>query len=47
MVAIGGVLAGLAWVVDSLATTLPMLYFGGIVAGIGRASSTARVSATR
>src|ERR1700733_5965020 len=35
MVAIGGVLAGLAWVVDSLATTLPMLYFGGIIAGIG------------
>ena len=35
MVAIGGVLAGLSWVVDSLATTLPMLYFGGIVAGIG------------
>ena len=35
MVAIGGVLAGLAWIVDSLATTLPMLYFGGILAGIG------------
>jgi len=35
MVAIGGVLAGLAWVVDSLATTLPMLYFGGVLAGIG------------
>jgi OFA family oxalate/formate antiporter-like MFS transporter len=35
MVAIGGVLAGLAWIVDSLATTLPMLYFGGILAGVG------------
>jgi len=35
MVAIGGVLAGLAWIVDSLATTLPMLYLGGIIAGIG------------
>ncbi len=35
MVAIGGVLAGVAWIVDSLATTLPMLYFGGILAGIG------------
>jgi len=35
MVAIGGVLAGLSWMIDSLATTLPMLYFGGIVAGIG------------
>src|SRR3984885_2091508 len=35
MVAIGGVLAGLAWIADSLATTLPMLYFGGIIAGIG------------
>jgi MFS transporter, OFA family, oxalate/formate antiporter len=35
MVTIGGVLAGLAWIVDSLATSLPMLYFGGIIAGIG------------
>lgn len=35
MVAIGGVLAGVSWIVDSAATTLPMLYFGGIVAGIG------------
>ena len=35
MVAIGGVLAGIAWIVDSVATTLPMLYFGGIVAGVG------------
>ena len=35
MVAIGGVLAGLSWIIDSLATTLPMLYLGGIVAGIG------------
>jgi OFA family oxalate/formate antiporter-like MFS transporter len=35
MVAIGGVLAGIAWMVDSVATTLPMLYFGGIIAGVG------------
>jgi MFS transporter, OFA family, oxalate/formate antiporter len=35
MVAIGGALAGLAWAIDSLATTLPMLYFGGIIAGVG------------
>lgn len=35
MVAAGGVLAGLAWVINSTANSLPMLYFGGIVAGIG------------
>jgi MFS transporter, OFA family, oxalate/formate antiporter len=35
MVMIGGILAGLAWVIDSSATTLPMLYIGGAVAGIG------------
>jgi OFA family oxalate/formate antiporter-like MFS transporter len=35
MVGLGGVLAGLAWVIDSYATTLPVLYFGGVVAGIG------------
>ena len=35
MVMIGGILAGLAWVIDSTATTLPMLYIGGAVAGIG------------
>lgn len=35
MVAIGGVLAGLAWVINSQANSLPMLYLGGIVAGIG------------
>jgi len=31
----GGILAGLAWVIDSSATTLPVLYLGGAVAGIG------------
>ncbi|HXF35162.1 MAG TPA: oxalate/formate MFS antiporter [Candidatus Acidoferrales bacterium] len=35
MVAVGGALAGLAWIINSHATSLPMLYFGGIVAGIG------------
>jgi MFS transporter, OFA family, oxalate/formate antiporter len=35
MVLIGGIFAGLAWVIDSAATTLPMLYIGGAVAGIG------------
>lgn len=35
MVAIGGLLAGLAWVIDSKANSLPMLYTGGVVAGIG------------
>lgn len=35
MVAIGGVLCGLAWVMDSMANTLPMLYLAGAVAGVG------------
>jgi OFA family oxalate/formate antiporter-like MFS transporter len=35
MVAIGGVLCGFAWFLDSTATTLPMLYLAGAVAGIG------------
>jgi MFS transporter, OFA family, oxalate/formate antiporter len=35
MVASGGVLAGLAWVVDAYATSLPMLYVGAVLAGVG------------
>src|ERR1700676_999283 len=35
MVAIGGLLAGLAWVIDSKADSLAMLYVGGAIAGIG------------
>jgi MFS transporter, OFA family, oxalate/formate antiporter len=35
VVLFGGILAGLAWVIDSMATTLPVLYIGGIVAGVG------------
>ncbi|HEX3468681.1 MAG TPA: oxalate/formate MFS antiporter [Candidatus Elarobacter sp.] len=35
MVACGGVLAGLAWIIDAHAATLPMLYAGGVVAGLG------------
>jgi len=35
MVAIGGVLAGIAWVIDANAHSLAMLYTGGVVAGIG------------
>jgi OFA family oxalate/formate antiporter-like MFS transporter len=35
MVATGGVLAGLAWVIDANAHSLAMLYFGGVVAGVG------------
>jgi MFS transporter, OFA family, oxalate/formate antiporter len=31
----GGVLAGLAWIIDSQATTLSMLYFGAVLAGLG------------
>ncbi|HTJ26603.1 MAG TPA: oxalate/formate MFS antiporter [Candidatus Limnocylindria bacterium] len=35
MVAVGGVLAGLAWIIDAYASSLFMLYIGGAVAGIG------------
>jgi MFS transporter, OFA family, oxalate/formate antiporter len=35
VVMFGGILAGLAWVIDSMATTLPVLYIGGLVAGVG------------
>jgi MFS transporter, OFA family, oxalate/formate antiporter len=35
MVATGGVLAGLAWVIDAYATSLFTLYIGGVIAGIG------------
>jgi OFA family oxalate/formate antiporter-like MFS transporter len=35
MVAIGGILAGLAWVIDANAHSLFMLYVGGAIAGIG------------
>jgi len=35
MVAIGGVLCGFAWYINSTAASLPMLYLGGAVAGIG------------
>lgn len=33
--AAGGVLVGAAWVLNSFATTLPALYLGGVVAGLG------------
>ncbi len=35
LVLIGGVLVGVAWVIDSAANTLPTLYLGGILAGVG------------
>ncbi len=35
MIFAGGLLALLAWVLDSMATTLPMLYLAGAVGGIG------------
>ncbi|HEX9453499.1 MAG TPA: oxalate/formate MFS antiporter [Candidatus Binatia bacterium] len=35
IVAIGGVLVGLAWIINSAADSLTMLYTGGIVGGIG------------
>jgi MFS transporter, OFA family, oxalate/formate antiporter len=35
VVAGGAILAALAWVMNSYATTLPMLYFGAVLAGLG------------
>ena len=35
LVLIGGVLTGLAWVVNSYATTLPGFYVGSVVGGLG------------
>ena len=35
VVAFGGVLVAVAWVINSMAATLPALYFGAIVGGIG------------
>jgi oxalate/formate antiporter len=35
LVLLGGVLTGLAWVINSYATTLPGFYFGSVVGGLG------------
>src|SRR5229473_2211388 len=35
IVAVGGVLVGLGWVLNSMAQSLPQLYLGGIIGGIG------------
>src|SRR5439155_9807137 len=35
IVAVGGILVGLAWIINSDADSLAMLYAGGIVGGIG------------
>lgn len=35
VIAVGAILAGLAWIIDSYATTLPVLYFAAILAGLG------------
>jgi len=35
MVAVGGVLAGLAWILDAHANSLALLYLGGALAGVG------------
>ncbi len=35
IVAVGGILVALAWVIDAGATTLTMLYVGGLVGGVG------------
>lgn len=34
-VAFGGVLVGIAWVINAYATSLPMLYLGAVVSGVG------------
>jgi MFS transporter, OFA family, oxalate/formate antiporter len=35
VVAFGGIVVAIAWVIDSMATTLPVLYLGAIISGIG------------
>jgi OFA family oxalate/formate antiporter-like MFS transporter len=35
MVALGGILAGFAWIIDANANSLAMLYIGGAIAGVG------------
>jgi OFA family oxalate/formate antiporter-like MFS transporter len=35
VVAIGGILVGLAWMIDAAADSLGMLYLGGVIGGIG------------
>ena len=35
IVVVGGVLVGIAWVINSFASSLPVLYFGAALAGIG------------
>src|SRR5574337_459750 len=35
IVAVGGILVGLGWVLNSMAQSLPQLYLGGIIGGIG------------
>src|SRR5215471_1283110 len=35
VVAVGGVLVAIAWLINSHASTLPMLYLGGAISGIG------------
>ena len=38
MIAFGGVLVGAAWIINSYATSLGMLYVGAAVGGIGAGS---------
>jgi len=35
VVAVGGVLVALAWTINSMATSLPMLYVGAVISGVG------------
>ncbi len=35
MVAFGGIMVAIGWVINSMAVSLPMLYFGAVVSGIG------------
>ena len=43
----GGILVAIAWSLNSIATSLPMLYLAAAVGGVARAPSTAPASATR
>ena len=43
----GGFLVGIAWSLNSVASSLPVLYLAAVIGGVGRASCTARWSARR
>ena len=46
VVLVGGILAGLSWILNSYASSLGMLYFSAVIGGIGAGAYTGPASAT-